>query len=101
MRENEALVFEASTPEVEKQADVQAGCFQVVDALDLKVGVKVGCHLQFDDDATLDHEVRDERPDDLIFVPHLDWPLLVDLQPQLLQLDHQRVLVDLLDEAHA
>lgn len=81
MGHDETLVLQASPAEVEQEADVQPSCPEVVEALDLRVGMKMGGHLQLDDDTALDHKIRDEGPDDLIVVPNFNRPLLLYIQP--------------------
>ncbi len=70
--------FEAWPAEVDDQAGIEARCPEGIETLRLVTGGQGFGHLELDDEAAVDHEVRVVDADDLASVSHVDRALLLD-----------------------
>jgi len=103
-----ALDFQASPAEVEQQAELPAGCLEIVDALHPTPGSRARGHvrviqcfdgLQFDQQHVLDHQVHEVLVDHRAVIHDRGAALLRDSESRLAQRVCQRILGDLLQKS--
>jgi hypothetical protein len=82
-RQDDAFNLEARPTEVEKQAEVQAGGFQIIQALRAMNLVDRFHRFQFDDDDARDKQINGIFTDHDPIVPNDHWMLLRDRESRL------------------
>jgi hypothetical protein len=96
--QDDAFDLETRPAEVEKQAEVQAGGFQIIQALRAMNLVDRFRHFHFDEDDTFDEQINGLITDHDPAVPINHRMLLRDGETRLVQLVHQCVFIDPLKE---
>lgn len=99
--QDDAAKFQAGCAEIHQQAEMHAGCAQVVDALRAMHAVERADGLQLDQDAILHQKIDEIVADADALVVDGDAVLLRDGDAGLAQLERQGVFVNLLQEATA